>query len=46
MAWSTNYSRCRFSKYEKIMDTFGFSISKGMIAEDDSSKIILQNPFL
>ncbi len=34
-----------FPNMKKIMDTFGFSISKGMIAEDDSSKIILQNPF-
>ena len=30
----------------KILEKFGFDFSKGMIAEQDSSKIILQNPFL
>ena len=31
---------------DKILQEFGFSFSKGMIAEQDSSRIILQNPFL
>lgn len=30
----------------KILENFGFNISKGMIAEQDYSKIVLQNPFL
>lgn len=30
----------------KILEQFGLNFSKGMIAEQDSSKIILQNPFL
>ena len=30
----------------KILKEFGFNFSKGMVAEQDSGKIILQNPFL
>lgn len=30
----------------KILDTFGFNFSKGMVGEQDSSKIVLKNPFL
>lgn len=35
-----------FPNINKILDIFGFNFSEGMIAEQDSSKIILQNPFL
>ena len=34
------------SNINKILENFGFDFSKGMVAEQDSSKIILQNPFL
>lgn len=35
-----------FQNINKILESYGFDFSKGMVAEQDSSKIVLQNPFL
>ena len=35
-----------FPNINNILETFGFSFSKGIIGEQDTSKIVLQNPFL
>jgi len=35
-----------YPNIHKILEQFGIAFSKGMIAEQDSSKIVLQNPFL